>query len=202
MTPAARTKPDLGSFARLPAGRAGEVQRLGEFARRFPHLQNFDWEQHFDADAELFGAIVRDMLRLGAERRHTWGPRDMPDDDEGRASLRQWRGEDYSLFPFNDTFAVMTEGMSQRQLAHKLSLDRNMIRRLAAGKLDPDRWLLETIAKAFKKQPSFFMEYRLLYVANAMVDRMQKVPESSVSVYRKLSQGNLDRGAQSSRLDP
>lgn len=179
-------KPDLTSFTDIPRGKAHDAQRLSEFNRRFPHLTDFDWGKVFLDNTELFGAIIRDMMRLGAERKHTWGPRDMPDEAEGRELLRQWRGEDYSLFTFDDTFAAMTAGMSQRQIAHKTGLDRNMVRRLTDGRMDPDRWVLETIAKAFRKQPSFFMEYRLLYIANALLDRMQTWPESSVSVYRKL----------------
>lgn len=179
-------KPDLTTFTALPRGRAGEAQRVSEYRKRFPTHSTFDWKGHFDEDADLFGALIRDMLRLGAERKHTWGPRDMPEEDEARSLLRQWRGEDYSLFPFAETFAAMTEELSQRQVSHKTGLERTMIRRLLDGRVEPDRLTLEMIAKAFKKQPSFFMEYRMLYVANSIVARMQQWPESSISVYRKL----------------
>ncbi len=183
-----RTKTDLEVFAAVPKGSGHWADRLSLISELFPNVDNLDWLKAFRDDDDLFGAIVRDMMRLGAERKHTWGPRDMPEEDAARALWTQWKGEDHSVLSFGDTFAAMSDGFSQRQLARKTGLSRGMIRRLQDGTLEPDRWILESVAAGFKKQPSFFLEYRLLYVVNAMVGRMRLWPESSISVYRKLRQ--------------
>lgn len=151
----------------------------------FPTVVTLEWYQAFSEDIELFGRIIRDIIKAEQTQKGRSGPRPPIDRVEGMKRLRQYMGVDYSELPFIEAFRILTRGKSGRLVATEVGLDRNMVRRLMAGERQPDMWTLEQIAKTYGKKPSYFMEYRLAYIFGALETRMS--PELTVDLYRKLS---------------
>jgi hypothetical protein len=170
-----------------PKERKRIVERRMDLIReQFPSTTRLNWRKAFANDRDLFVRVWQDMLKLGQPQPGRPGPRPALEQKESFREFRALSGEDYSMEPFIATFKALADGLSFTTLARKLSMDRNYVYRLTAGTIEPDVYALREIAKTFKKDPSYFLEYRLHFVSAAMVQRMTETPESSVSLYRKL----------------
>lgn len=178
---------ELRALKELPK-RTPWPQVMSQINDAFPTLKGFNWRKVFDDDPVLFASLLRGVLGLEGTRRHTWGPRPQPSMEEAKERLKQWEGSDHSFLPFQETFKQMASGMTERQLAHKVGIPRSTLQNLIAGRVQPDAYAMETIAKAFKKEPSFWLEYRILFITRALIERMREyAPEASVSIYQKLT---------------
>lgn len=162
-----------------------ERQRL--ITEQFPSVRDLDWGKAFDNDIDLFGRIIRDILKVEQPQSGRPGPRLALDYDDGIKRLNQIMGEDYTTEPFVLAFERLVGNRSIRQLASKTGLDRNTVFRLLKGKRYPDPYLMETIAKAFSKHPSYFLEYRLHFISGALEGKMKTAPESTINIYRKIT---------------
>jgi hypothetical protein len=60
------------------------------------------------------------------------------------------------------------------------------VQRLLAGEKEATGWEMEQIAKGFDKLPGHFVEYRTAVVLQALYQRMQEIPESSVRFFAAL----------------
>ena len=167
-------------------------RRMDLIHEQFPSTTRLNWRKAFANDRDLFVRIWQDMLKLGySQQPGRPGPRPLLEQKEGFRQYQVLSGEDYSMEPFTVTFRALAvdsagRALSFSELARKLHMDRNHVYRLMVGRVEPDVYALREIAKVFRKDPSYFLEYRLHYVSAAMVQRMTDVPESSVSLYRKL----------------
>jgi transcriptional regulator with XRE-family HTH domain len=103
------------------------------------------------------------------------------------ASLRRLSGQDFTTLCFIDAFEMLGAGKSMTQLARRTGLSRSQVYRLQKGWIEPDVWMLQTVAKAFNKHPSFFVEYRAYFVLANLQGRLLGSPESSIDLYRKLT---------------
>jgi len=151
----------------------------------FPPTVHLDWVRAFN-DVELFGRILRDILKVDQTPAGRSGPRPVLDRKVATERLRQFQRSDFSLLPFRETFVMLAEGKSQRGLAAKIGIERSMVQKLLAGTRDPDLYLIKLIALSFKKHPSFFVEYRAAYVLGALEMRMMNSPETTIDLYKKL----------------
>lgn len=183
------TKPDLSEFTELTAsGGTSWEKRSAKIRERFPSTAHLDWKKAFDNDIDLFGRILRDVLKVDQSQPGRPGPRPALDYKQGVARLRQLMGQDYTCLPFHEAFKILSDGRSIRHLAVKTGLDRNMVYKLLRGDHAPDVYAMSQVAKSFDKHPSFFLEYRIMYIAAALMERMEWAPESTIGTYRKLSQ--------------
>jgi len=162
------------------------VTRAQAIKKRFPATASYDWRKAFADDIELFGRIVRDILKFERAAPGRPGPRPALEEDIARRKVRQYLGQDYSELPFKDAFAALKGDRSIRNLAQKCGLEKSMTLRLLQGKVEPDGYILTQVAEAFGKSPSYFLEWRLAYIVNAIVERIQDVPEANIGLYRKL----------------
>lgn len=169
--------------------RIGE-RRMDMIRDEFPSTVRLDWKKAFNNDRDLFARIWRDMVKLGQTQPGRPGPRPTLEFPEGMQEFRRLAAEDYSTLPFPQAFRVLSRGLSFTMIARKVGLDRNLVYRLQIGTKQPDVYALKQVAKAFKKDPSYFMEYRTHYIASAMLERLENAPEASVNLYRQL-QGQL-----------
>lgn len=94
--------------------------------------------------------------------------------------------EDFSEFGFHETFTYLTRGTSIRGVAAKTGLGKSYIQRLLQGDADPSYAVMEQIAKAYKKHPSFFLEYRIAHTLVILDDFLRSSPETATSWYLKL----------------
>jgi len=159
-------------------------KRMEMINEHFPSTVHLEWTRAFN-DVELFGRILRDILKVDQTPAGRSGPRPVLDRKTATERFRQFQRTDFSMMPFQETFEMLAGDRSIRALAVKIGIDRNMVQKLLAGTRDPDIDLIKLIAKSFKKDPSFFAEYRAAYVLGALEMRMMNSPETTIDLYKK-----------------
>lgn len=162
-------------------------ERYGLICAHFPSAERLDWRLAFK-DIDVWGRVIYDML--WQDQKEEWdgkGPRPSFDLQRGREKLRQWMGNDYAYGPFIEAFGTLAADRSYRHLASKLGMSAHYVWKLKNGTSTPDLYTLEKIARAFRKDPSYFREYRIAYVLGAIGDQMDMAPEISVDLYRKIN---------------
>lgn len=177
---------DLAEFERATRDKMAWDSRAKMIASQFGSVDKLHWRKAFASDIDLFARLVKDILKLDQAQPGRPGPRPALDYEEGVSRLRQYMGQDYALDPFPEALRVLGDGRSIRSLARKTGLSKNHIHRLLTGDISPDAYAMSTIAESFGKHPSYFLEWRTMWIASAIVDRLTSQPESSISMYRKL----------------
>lgn len=124
--------------------------------------------------------------RSGAGRR---GPR--------RASLDEVLAtvfpDRYAMDPFADVMVKLLAGQSQRLFAKRAGIHQMTLSRLMRGQYEPDRDMLEKIAKAAKVHPAYFLEWRAQYIGAVLTHVMLERPNLSVSAIQALLDGKLSQ---------
>lgn len=187
MTTRSPDKPDLEEFRDLTRTKAPLEVRAAAIRQQFPSVHRLDWHKLFDVDIEICGRIVRDIMKLDQAEPGRPGPRRALELDEGMRRLVQFQGEDYTLEPFQGALRSLAGGRSVRHLARKVGLDRNHVYRLLRGELPPDFYAMDSVARAFDKHPSFFLEYRLAFIMACLSARMEQYPDMSIALYRRVA---------------
>lgn len=164
---------------------AKKRQDLQAIKDRFPSIEKLDWDRAFAADIDLWGRVLRDIVKVGQDNTGKPGPRAPLSQKDAAADLRFLMNDEHTMLPLREIVPILSQGMSIRELAEATGLNRNVVHRLMTGVNEPDANEIEHFAKAFRKDPSFFTEYRILYVLSALEAHMSKYPESSVSAYIK-----------------
>lgn len=154
----------------------------------FPGAKNPDWNAIL-SDIDTLGEVIRDILRLEQATPGKSGPRPAPEIAAGMKTMRRWKGEDHTIMPFAEAFAVLARGYSLTHLARKTTLSRSQVNRLLKGMCDPTPQEISLVARAFGKEPSYFLEFRLSYVLAALAAKLQQSPEATIPLYRKVLKG-------------
>lgn len=178
---------DLTVFEGLPKMSWGERKQL--ISEQFPSVDQLDWVEAFN-DVELFGRLLRDILKFDQSEPGRSGPRPVLDRKVAEKRLRQFMRIDHSELPFKDSLAALAGNRSIRHLATNTGIHRNTIQRLLAGTKEPTIPLMEQIAKGMGKEPSYFLEYRIAYILAAMESRMMSSPEIVGDLYNRLRPRN------------
>ena len=166
------------------------TERLKTIKSQWPSVENLNWEKAFREDIELFGRIIRDILKQEqAEPGHS-GPRPSLDQKTAKSKLLQILGMDYSVERFPDAFKTLAENRSIRHLANKTGLNRNTIHRLFKEEINPDIFTMQVISEAFDRHPSYFLEYRMEVIMLALEHQMNLNPEVTIDLYRKVTRGS------------
>lgn len=178
---------DFTQFRVLKGQKVPQSVRLEMIHKEFPSTVQLDWAAALSQDVELYGRILRDILKVDQTQPGRSGPRPVLDREIANERLKQFRREDYTELDFRDAFEVLAAGRSHRSLEAKTGLNRNMVQKLLAGKRGPDIVIMEQIATAFKKYPSYFLEYRTAYILGALCQKMSVSPEMSIDLYNRLT---------------
>ena len=153
-------------------------------------LAFFDTSEGTHAMGRILGDIF-DFVKAEEEREagvHRMGRRPRRDgslDEVYRTVFPQA----YTMDPFREAMEKLLNGRSQRQFAPKIPMTQSMFSRLLRGDTIPDMATLEHIAKAAKVHPSFFVEWRAMYVSSVIGQVLVDRPNIGVKVYRTLRQG-------------
>lgn len=150
------------------------AERYALIKEAFPSVERLSWKRAL-ADPQVWVKLVKDLAGKDEKSRA-----------EVRTRVRQLMGDDYTQLPFRESFEALAGNRSIRHLATKTGLGPKHIFNLKHGYKEPDLYLLEQIAKAFNKHPSYFLEYRILIILGAVADQMEMAPEISVDLYRRL----------------
>jgi DNA-binding phage protein len=178
-------------FDVTPYERLGKVSwevRAKKIKEQFPSVANLNWNRALEKDMDLFGRVLRDILKLEQAAPGRPGPRPSLDMAAATLRLNQLMGNDFTMLPFNEAFAVLANGRSVRHVASKTGMNRNRVYKLLKGDDEPDGFEMAVIAETFGKHPSYFAEWRILYIVNAFVVRLEYSPDTAIDIYRKLDQ--------------
>ena len=74
--------------------------------------------------------------------------------------------------------------VSERMFCSQIHMSRTQYQRLLAGKYDPDVNEIRAIAKALKRPPTFFAEYRKAMAVAAFINLIDERPGIATSLYR------------------
>lgn len=163
-------------------------ERAKEIYHKFPEVEDFDWEAALTEDGTFFALVLRDMIKLDSSAPGRSGPRPTLERGEAKEQLDQLFGRDFSMESFKSAMEIMTHGASVRSIANRSGLNRNTVHRLRTGEIDPDPWHMEQLARAYGKHPSYFSEWRVLYIAKAITMRLEANPESSIRIYKQMDE--------------
>lgn len=167
-------------------------ERSRYIAEKYPSTVSLDWHQVFKQDPHILGKIISDIFKLESSSGGRPGKRPAVDRHDAEQHLRRYDDDDYTILSFKEAFTIMKGTKSFRGLANKCGLSLNMTQRLLSGSMQPTIEVMEKIAKAFKKHPSYFIEYRISYILGMLSERMLDIPEASIVPYKKL-QGESEK---------
>src|SRR5258708_3837407 len=90
--------PRVAVFLKLNRGtkKAPWQERVQLVDDVFPSFRALDWKRAFDTDEQLWGAVLREILKDEQREPGRSGPRPNLVRDPALAKLREYRGEDYS----------------------------------------------------------------------------------------------------------
>jgi uncharacterized protein YidB (DUF937 family) len=130
---------------------------------------NSEWKRAFDNDVDLAGRILKEVLRAEQATPGRLGPRLALDAAQARPQVDEWLGNDprrpYTTLPFKEALANLAGKRSINSLAIKVGMNRAQVQRLMKGEITPSGEMMEAVAKAFEKRPSYFLEYRVGAIA-------------------------------------
>jgi hypothetical protein len=173
-------------------------QRLSLIKKHFPEIDNTDWDSALN-DNEIFARIVRDILKaqqhsvLTREEQSVAGRKKNIDFDEGMSGWRELMGRSYSDYEFTRAFRLLASDRSTGKhhslsmIANKTNISRSRVHRLMNGIEEPDLRDMEMIASAYKKKPSFFIEYRTSVIIGYLAKKMEADPEITTSIYEMIT---------------
>lgn len=188
---------DLAGYRRVDLAPFQEemtpVARRKLMAEKFPSTQGVDWEKAFDNDMGLLGHLLRDILRLEMADPRQSGRRPSLEEKTATPALDRMLGKNYcdrpySLLAFGPTLVLLAGNRSVQSLATKLDLSKGQVHRYLQGVDTPTLQTMEHIARIFEKSPSFFFEYRVLTLATAFREHLDRAPETTIRLYEKLWQ--------------
>lgn len=187
---AGRRNVDISAFddPKLPAA---ERKRL--IAEKFPSTVSLNWERAFTNNIELLGRLLQDILKVDVASTGRPGPRPNLDRTRAEPQLERLLGKDpadhpYSILPFAEAFRILVGKRSIRHLGTKLGVSKSHLHRLLSGAVQPTPEQMERIAEVFKKQPSYFVEYRTVKIKTALGVQLSRDPDVSIRIYEKLCQ--------------
>lgn len=161
----------------------------------YPSVKNTDdamWVDFFDQRPDVLHAILGDIYIVTKydERKQRGegrdGRRTMPR-DANLDELWDMITPRFSTQPFALSVRELIGERSLRQFAAKVPMDHRELSRMMRGQTVLTGYWLEQIAKAGKVSPAFFLEYRHLYIADALAAVFSLRPNLGIGVYKKLS---------------
>lgn len=167
-------------------------ERARRIRQMYPSTARLDWEAAFRVDPLVMSRIIQDMYKHEAEPTGRPGKRPAASPEDAAQYLKRYQNEDYTILNFKEAFKVLKGDRSFRAMGHKCGLAHAMVQRLLDGRTQPTAEIMEQVAKAFKKHPSYFLEYRIAYIVAVLSYRMEAIPESSIVPYMKLK-GDYDK---------
>lgn len=177
---------EAANQAKLEGRRFPWAERAELIKKQFPSCRDAEWVRHFDKDPDKLAELIRDLLKIDQQVPGKSGPRPSPEFAPGLELIRRMKGEDFSTLPFYQTFAILAHGLSLTQIARKTKLSRSQAHRLLKAEADPSAVEMEAVAVAFKKEPSFFLEWRAAYITASLASQLDASPEIAITLYRKL----------------
>jgi helix-turn-helix protein len=181
---------DAAEEAKRQGRRLPWSERAALIRKQFHMATVQEWVSLFDRDPDILAELMRDLLKIDQQVPGKSGPRPGPDFQPGVDLIRKIKGDDYCTLPFHEAFAILAYGMSRTQVARKTKISRSQAHRLLTAESHPSMEEMRIIAKAFKKEPSFFAEWRASFIAGTLANQLDQAPELAINLYRRLVNAN------------
>jgi hypothetical protein len=160
---------------------------IAKLFEKVPEAQDVDWDGLFRDDPMILGDIINDIIKVGVSKKGRPGKRSASNAADIENDLRRLTQKDYTSLPARQALInLMGTDKSMRFVAHASGLDKMTVHRLLSGKREFTLEDFEALAKAFRKSPSYFMEYRVAYICMALSAMLVKSGEASTIFYEKL----------------
>lgn len=160
---------------------------LDKIEKDIPGVSDVDWGALFREDPKILGELVNDLIKVNISQKGRPGKRSAQSAEDIEADLKKLAGEDFADVAFPQAMRAAMGGRSIRHVASQAHLDKMTVHRLLNGRgAPPTAKQMEWLAKAVRKDPSYFVEYRALFVCSALYHIMTQSPEASVVQFNKL----------------
>ena len=150
-----------------------------------PEAIDVNWDVSIKEDPDLFARIIADVVKSSSGGSRP-GKRPSLESDHAFSVFSKMVGDDFSNQSFIPTFRALAGTRSVRAVANKCNLSASYVHRLLNGEQDPSYEAMEFIASGFKKHPSYFLEYRIKIINDAMSDYLMEAPETASSWFLRL----------------
>lgn len=160
-------------------------ENLRKVKQTYPALDSIDWSRALSADSDVFTHVMGDLLKAEGKRSRP-GKRPALSRPMAEAELAKLTGSSYSEVDFKTAFRALTHGRSIRGIANKCDLQKDHVHRLLNGIVEPSFETMEKVAKAYHKDPSYFLEYRIAFVLLTMDKYLGDSPETATVWYLKM----------------
>lgn len=154
--------------------------------RDIPAAKDVDWSALFRDDPKILGAIINDIIKIAISEKGRPGKRSASNVADIANDLLKLSQLDYAENSFFDSMQIQMKNRSIRQVARNSGLDKMTVRRLYIGEQQPTPYHMEHLAKAFKKNPSYFLEYRALFVCAVLYEMLLTSSDAAVIFYKKI----------------
>jgi transcriptional regulator with XRE-family HTH domain len=154
-----------------------KIHRLRE---EFPEIRNINWSEILNSEPEVFRSLAGDVAKSSAPKK------EKASNSTGAQGLAQLTNVDYSELGFLDALDVLWGDRSISDMVFKTGISRQLIYNMKRGLREPTFEEMEQIARAFGKDPSFFLEYRIGKALAAIDVFLQRSPETATAWYLKV----------------
>lgn len=178
-------KADLeGAKLRYPSWRMGEAEWVAFF----------NTSAGFHAMGRILGDIYDEVM---AEEERESGMRQMGRRPNRRAvPLSEVYAtvfpRPYSMDPFPVSMAKLLEGRSNRAFCQRVPINSGTLSRFMLGSRTPDLTMLERLAAAAKVKPSYFVEWRAMYVGQLIQTVLMDNPNIGISAVNTIHSARQD----------
>jgi hypothetical protein len=155
--------------------------------QELPQTRSVDWSSVFRNDPKILGSLINDIIKVSVSQKGRPGKRSAGSEEEVAADFLKLTDSDYSDYPFHLALKYAMGKKSLRQTALVSGVDKMIVHRFLNNKgPGPTIAQMEDLAKALKKDPSYFVEYRAAYICNSLYKMLCDNPENSVVFYKKI----------------
>lgn len=164
----------------------------GELEQQYPSLTYLtgpatpatkrSWVAVFKAKPDAMHNLLADYIKQVYAVPGRIGQRPMP--EEQRVDFAGLLYAEENELPIGQVLRRIVSD-SQRVFAAKVHMSRGTYERLLAGRYDPDVNEIRLIAKALRRPPTFFVEYRKAMVVAAVLNMLEERPGLATTIYKQ-----------------
>lgn len=140
------------------------------------------WVAVFNARPDAMHSLLADFIKQVHAQPGRIGQRPMPKEEQVDLEGLLY-GEENEL-PLTEVLPKLVK-VSERAICAQIHMSRTQYQRMLRGEYDPDVNELRLLAKALKKPPTFFVEYRKAMAVAAFLNLIEERPGIATSLYRK-----------------
>ena len=145
------------------------------------------WQQYLTERPDVMYRLLGDLYQASATVRGK-DPNKVPTVDELRGLVTQ----KYSNDPFGVALKELLGDRSVRWLAHQMKIHHSQITRIIRGERDistlqDPAGAIEAVARVLRVHPSYFVEWRRMWIMNLLDDAFTAQPHLSIGVGKKFS---------------